>query len=250
MGCLMVLRECGLQMPRSLKDELHRDGFAIVPSRFDVATLDRIACAAEGLPTTRHGAGARNLLDCDVIRDLALNPGITSLVEQILGRGCFAVRALWFDKTSKANWTVAWHQDLTIAVQQRRDAPGFGPWTTKAGVQHVQPPVSILQDMLAVRLHIDPCDAANGPLRVLPRSHREGRIPEPDITRRRAAVGEVVCIAEHGGLLLMRPLLLHASSPATALAHRRVLHLEFSSTGLPHGLQWHYQSRSVNTGLN
>jgi ectoine hydroxylase-related dioxygenase (phytanoyl-CoA dioxygenase family) len=159
-------------------------------------------------------------------------------VEDILGPGSAAVRALWFDKTSDANWRVSWHQDLTIAVRERRDVAGFGPWTTKAGVMHVQPPVSILEGMLAVRLRIDPCGAANGALRVLPGSHRAGRIPEPDIERWRAEVKEVLCVAEPGDLLLMRPLLLHASSPAAAPTHRRVVHLEFSGTELPHGLEW------------
>jgi ectoine hydroxylase-related dioxygenase (phytanoyl-CoA dioxygenase family) len=234
-----------MDMPASVTDRLDRTGFAIVPSRFDEATIDRIAGEVDTIHPTRHGAGARNLFDLAVIRGLALTPQIMKLVEEVLGPKSAAVRALWFDKTSDANWKVSWHQDLTIAVRERRDVPGFGAWSTKAGVAHVQPPVWILESMLAVRLHIDPCSAANGVLRVLPGSHRAGRIAESDIERWRADVGEVECLAERGDLLLMRPLLLHASSPAVAPTRRRVLHLEFSGTELPQGLQWHDRCASV-----
>ena len=228
-----------LHMPASVADQLNSTGFAVIPSGFDAATLDRIAGETDAIRPTRHGAGARNLLDLAPIRDVALAPQIMGLVENVLGSSSAAVRALWFDKTLGANWKVSWHQDLTIAVQERRDVPGFGPWTTKTGVAHVQPPVSILECMLAVRLHIDPCSTGNGALRVIPGSHRVGRIPESDIERWRTGVEEVVCVAARGDLLLMRPLLLHASSPAAAPTHRRVLHLEFSGTELPHGLRWH-----------
>jgi hypothetical protein len=70
---------------------------------------------------------------------------------------CFPVRAIYFDKTPDSNWNVAWHQNLTIAVRERRDAAGFGPWSVKAGVPHVQPPVELLEHLVAVRLHLDPC---------------------------------------------------------------------------------------------
>ncbi len=228
-----------LHMLASVTDHLDRTGFTLIPSGFDGATLDRIAGAVDTTRPTRHGAGARNLFDLALIREIALAPQIMGLVQEVLGPKSAAVRALWFDKTSDVNWKVSWHQDLTIAVRERRDVPGFGPWSTKAGVAHVQPPVSILESVLAVRLHVDPCNAANGALRVLPGSHRAGRIPESDIERWRAEVDEIVCVAERGDLLLMRPLLLHASSPAAAPTHRRVLHLEFGGVALPHGLEWH-----------
>src|SRR5262245_7189469 len=86
-------------------------------------------------------------------------------VEPILGPGAFVVRGLFFDKTPRANWKVSWHQDLTIAVRVRIEAPGFGPWSLKAGVVHVQPPAEILERMATVRLHLDDCSESNGPLR-------------------------------------------------------------------------------------
>lgn len=72
-----------------------------------------------------------------------------------------------FDKASDANWNLAWHQDVTIAVQRQMDVPGFGPWSVKDGIVHVQPPEEVLNAMVAIRVHLDPCGADNGPLRVI-----------------------------------------------------------------------------------
>jgi ectoine hydroxylase-related dioxygenase (phytanoyl-CoA dioxygenase family) len=81
------------------------------------------------------------------------------------------VRAIFFDKSSGSNWLVPWHQDLTIAVASKCEAPGFGPWSVKDGIPHVQPPDELLKQMIALRLHLDDCDASNGALRVIPGSH-------------------------------------------------------------------------------
>ncbi len=170
---------------------------------------------------------------------LAANPSIRALAGTILGPGCFAVRGLLFDKTPAANWKVAWHQDLTIATRLRREAPGFGPWSMKAGIPHVQPPAEILARMVTLRVHLDPCGPDCGPLRVLDGSHREGKLGAEAIARWRDATSETTCLLDRGGVLVMKPLLLHASSAATNPGHRRVIHLEFASESLPHGLEWH-----------
>ena len=86
------------------------------------------------------------------------------------------VRGIYFDKRPETNWLVAWHQDLTLALKERVEVPGFGPWSLKEGVPHVQPPVGMLEQMLSVRLHLDDADATNGALRVLPGTHRLGRL--------------------------------------------------------------------------
>jgi hypothetical protein len=113
--------------------------------------------------------GARNLLDDPRIAVLAATPILRRFAGAVLGESCFAVRALLFDKTPDANWKVVWHQDLTIAARERIDVPGYGPWSDKAGVPHVQPPVDVLEHMIAVRVHLDPCSEDNGPVRVLDR---------------------------------------------------------------------------------
>jgi ectoine hydroxylase-related dioxygenase (phytanoyl-CoA dioxygenase family) len=133
---------------------------------------------------------------------------------------------------------VPWHQDLTIAVRERREAAGFGPWSVKDGVVHVQPPDEVIARMLAVRIHLDDADAKNGALRVIPGSHREGRLSAEAIGLWTTTCEGVTIDAPAGSALLMRPHLLHASSAAERPSQRRVIHLEYAAERLPFGLEW------------
>jgi ectoine hydroxylase-related dioxygenase (phytanoyl-CoA dioxygenase family) len=226
-------------------EALARDGYAIVADGLDTATVDTLLAAiaplAEGAAAMR--GGVRHLLrDVPAMRALARHPAVRAVAAAALGPDAFAVRGILFDKTPGANWKVVWHQDLTIAVRERREVPGFGPWTEKDGVPHVQPPADILRAMVAVRVHLDDCTEANGPVRVLPGSHWAGRLSAADVDRWRAAVPEVVCVVPRGGILAFHSLLLHASSPAREASHRRVVHLEYVAARwaeLPGGLAWH-----------
>jgi ectoine hydroxylase-related dioxygenase (phytanoyl-CoA dioxygenase family) len=148
------------------------------------------------------------------------------------------IRSIFFDKTPEANWGVPWHQDLTICVRERRDAPGFGPWSIKDGLHHVHAPAEILDQILTIRVHLDDCTPENGALSVLPGSHKLGRMTDQQIESFRATHPEITCSIRKGGVLLMKPLLLHASSRATNPTHRRVLHFEVTQSTLPHGLEW------------
>lgn len=217
-------------------DELERNGFAVVPNVISEATADRLITV---MAQVGAGYGRRNILsELDEVRSIARDPAVRLLVECVLGPDAHAVRGLFFDKTSSANWMVDWHQDRTIAVRERVDVPGYTLWTVKAGVPHVQPPVRVLEQMLTVRLHLDTSDDSSGPLRVIAGSHRAGIILEDrinDWVQRQPPTG---CLVPRGGAVLMRPLLLHASSKATNPAHRRVLHLEYAACALPGGLQW------------
>ena len=149
------------------------------------------------------------------------------------------MRGVYLDKHKDANWKVAWHQDLTIAVRQRKEVEGYGPWSIKVGIQHVQPPVAVLEKMLAVRVHLDDTDESNGALRVIPGSHRHGRLNSEDIQDWKASSTPVSCAVKRGGVMLLRPLLLHASSLAFAPGHRRVLHFEYAAGELGSGLEWY-----------
>lgn len=156
----------------------------------------------------------------------------------LLGHGFLPVRSIFFDKTPETNWLVPWHQDLSIAAKPRIDVPGYGPWSIKDGVPHVQPPIQILETMVTVRLHLDDCNESNGALRVVPGSHLFGRLDAAGIAKVRSNQKEAFCSMQAGDALLMRPLLLHASSEAPAPLHRRVIHLEYSASQLPNGLEW------------
>ena len=135
-------------------------GYAMVP---DVLRVDHICGLIEALGGDVEASvgrgGRRNLLDEPIVRQLANSTEIRNLVEPILGEKAFLVRGILFDKTEGANWKVPWHQDVTIAIKDRVDIDGFGPWSIKQGVQHVQPPAYVLQKMLSVRIHLDDCPA-------------------------------------------------------------------------------------------
>jgi ectoine hydroxylase-related dioxygenase (phytanoyl-CoA dioxygenase family) len=236
----------GLMLETAFREALTRDAFALIPRVLSpercVTLRDALSLAAnENAAGSRRGESVyalRNVLALPEVQDVARSSTVRRLVESVLGSDAFVVRGIFFDKTPEANWPVPWHQDLSIAVRERRDIPGWGPWSVKAGVLHVQPPVAILERMLTVRLHLDDCPVENGALRVLPGTHRLGRLGATEIERLRNEIPEMVCSVQKGDALLMGPLLLHASSPAQHPGHRRVLHLEFAADDLPHGLEW------------
>jgi len=182
--------------------------------------------------------GARGLLALPQIRQLVDTPALSEHMRAFLGPDFRAVRGIFFDKTENANWPVLWHQDLSLAVTERRELPGWGNWSVKRGVPHVQPPTAVLEKMVTMRLHLDDCPADNGALRVIPGSHNQGLLSRDKVGTLTATDVEIVT-AKAGDALFMRPLILHASSSAKAPSHRRVLHLEFAPGGLlPDGLTW------------
>lgn len=235
-------------------ERLERDGFTIVADIISPSTLESLAHAIDaiapgGSAIDRGGRvyASRNLLDevPEVVK-LARSPGVRSAVEAALAPDAFPVRALLFDKSPEVNWGVPWHQDLTVAVRQRTDSAGYQGWTRKAGVTHVQPPVSVLEGMVTVRVHLDADAPGRGPLRVIPGSHATGRLDASSTRRWLERVEPVECLVPPGGALVMRPLLLHASSSSevTTPHRRRVIHLEFAAGDLPGGVEWYARPRS------
>ncbi len=229
-----------------LNSAFDQNGFAIVSQVIDeTAVADLIEEMQQeqhrrDAPATDRMYALRNLFQTmPSICRLAASQPVRTLVEPYLGSECFAVRALYFDKLADANWKVPWHQDLSVALAVRIDVEGFGPWSYKAGVLHAQAPVSLLERMVTVRLHLDACPVTNGPLCVLPGTHRHGKLDSNQIVALRSQGPEIVCEVECGGALLMRPLLLHASSAAQSPSHRRVIHIEYANTRLPDSLEWH-----------
>ena len=225
-----------------MKVEIDRDGFTIIDNYLDRATVDRLIHDITALNLTPERAGMRNILESlPSIQQLAQSEPILALVEPILGNTARVVRGIFFDKQPSANWKVAWHQDVTIAVKNRLDLPDYQPWSLKGGIHHVQPPVAILEQMLTVRIHLDKTDESNGALKVIAGSHRHGKLGV-DETVGLKQTDAIICTCESGGILLMRPLLLHASSMAIVPSHRRVIHLDYASCELPEGLQWYYDN--------
>jgi len=232
-------------MDESRRD-VHFRGFALVADLLDAAELVELCSALSSVHETdavRKKAGVyaiRNLLDVvPAVAALARSAKLIHLASLALGQDAFPVRGTLFNKTPDANWLVPWHQDLTICVKERLDVTGYGPWTVKAGLPHVQPPVAVLEAMLAVRVHLDDCHERNGALRVLPGTHKSGRLTANAIElAQRNGTAPVTCSVGRGGAVLMKPLLLHASSAAEEPSHRRVIHIDYAACQLSGGLEW------------
>jgi len=218
-----------------MNHELEQKGFAIVP-RLIEADEQQELISTLGLISS---AGRRGLLALPAVAELARSRRLLALVRPHLPSEPFPVRAIYFDKSSDANWLVPWHQDLSLALRAHAEVPGFGPWSMKDGIPHVQASAELLEQMLTVRLHLDDADASNGALRVLPGSHRFGRLSADRIPQLRREQPDFLCAVWAGDALLMRPLLLHASSRSTHPRHRRVLHIEYAGFDLPAELKWH-----------
>jgi ectoine hydroxylase-related dioxygenase (phytanoyl-CoA dioxygenase family) len=220
------------------------DGYFVRDDVLSLGDVEHLRQAVSALPNReevrrkRNVYGVRNLLEiCPAARTLATNPSVRQFATAVLGDNAFAVRAIFFDKVPDANWSLFWHQDNVIAVKERREVPGFVAWSQKAGVWQVQPPAEILAQMVAVRVHLDDCGPGNGPLRVLPGSHRFGWLDE-ELDDWKSRVPEVVCTVRCGGIVAMCPLTLHASAASVAAGHRRVIHIEYAAAELPAGLRW------------
>lgn len=164
------------------------------------------------------------------------NEKLQNIIESIFGKGFFITKSIYFDKPEKSNWFVAYHQDLTISVDQKIEIENFENWTVKQNQFAVQPPTEILENNFTIRIHIDKTTKNNGALKVINNSHSKGilRIENLDFEKEK----ETICEVEKGGIMIMKPLLFHASNKTTNNERRRVIHIEFSKQQLPNGLEW------------
>ncbi len=219
-----------------MSTDLDEAGFLVVG---DVLTQKECDVAASALARRAgHRAGTRNLLVEEWCRALGERLRQDPRIAPWLPPGTVVAQCTLFDKSPQVNWLVPMHQDLSIPVKERVTSVECSGWSDKEGMLFVQPPTSLLARLVALRLHLDDCGEDNGPLRVVPGSHRFGRLGEADEARLRNDSSEVTCLVGRGGVVLMRPLLLHASSKIVSDAHRRVLHFLYGPGELPCGLRW------------
>jgi ectoine hydroxylase-related dioxygenase (phytanoyl-CoA dioxygenase family) len=203
-------------------------GYSVVEDVFTAAELAPIAATLDGHLATRSRAGARHVLALPEIRALAGDPRLVGLATRVIG-AAQPFRATLFDKSASANWLVVWHQDTALPMRAHVDAAGWGPWSTKAGVVYAHAPASALEMVVALRVSLDPSTGANGPLRVLPGTHVHGLLDDAAVERLAHEVSPVSCTVGAGGVVAMRPLVLHASSKSASEARRRVLHIEYAA---------------------
>ena len=195
-------------------------GFEVYPGVIDRSECHRLLEALGSLPRTR--AGSRRVLSCQAVSALAADRRLTRIARSFLGAEPFPYRATLFDKSAHANWLVVWHQDTALPFKQRLEEPGWGPWSVKAGVLYAHAPAWALSRVIALRVHIDSSDPSNGPLRVIPGSHCLGVLGDDQLARLAASHPIHDCLVPAGGILAMRPLLVHSSSKSTSPAPRRV----------------------------
>jgi ectoine hydroxylase-related dioxygenase (phytanoyl-CoA dioxygenase family) len=227
--------------------EFEENGFLILDAVLDekkVSVLSKAISKLQPQNTANRNDqrvyGVRNLLNLlPEIKEFSQSEPVREITGKFLDVNAKVVRAIYFNKTADANWKVPWHQDLTIAVKEKRNTEGFTAWTRKVGIFHVQPPIEILEKMLTLRFHLDDTDETNGALKVIPKSHTKGRLNAEKIKHLRKANETAVCSVKKGDCLIMRPLLLHSSSAGSNPKNRRVIHFEFSSEDLPNGLNWY-----------
>jgi ectoine hydroxylase-related dioxygenase (phytanoyl-CoA dioxygenase family) len=226
------------------QEDINRKGFTIVN---DIYTGDEVNAIVSAIEKTDQSnpsfrktkdlfAIRRFLVEVPAIKPLVFSERLTSAINQLLGEDYFAVKSIYFDKPAESNWFVAWHQDLTIAVDRKADLPGYGTWTVKQDQFAVQPPIEILQRNFTIRIHLDDTDRHNGALKVIPGSHLKSVYRAENIDWQTES--EVICEVRKGGVMIMKPLLLHASDRTTNDKKRRVIHLEFSNAKLPDEIKW------------
>jgi Phytanoyl-CoA dioxygenase (PhyH) len=209
-------------------------GFSLVPRVMSPAKLQDLSARTEMLQI--DGPGTRNLLTHPWCREVAAELGTSPALAAFIPSELRAVQCTYFEKSAVNNWLVPVHQDLSVPVAGRTASSGWGPWSTKEGETFVQPPIAVLEELVAVRLHLDPCTANDGPLFVVPGTHLRGVISPDDAVALRAR--EQVCLAGAGDALVFRPLLLHRSSKGSGASRRRVLHFLFAPPCPAPGLAW------------
>jgi ectoine hydroxylase-related dioxygenase (phytanoyl-CoA dioxygenase family) len=206
------------------------NGFEIVPAVLDRSDVDVITEALQREVLDRSRAGSRHLMRYQSVQQLARDPRLLAIAAGFVGSGAVPFRATLFDKSPENNWLVVWHQDTALPLRERCDLPGWGPWSVKAGITYAHAPASALSRVVALRVHIDDSRIDNGPLRLLPGTHRLGVLSDAELGQFAREIPPVDCVVPAGGIVAMRPLLVHASSKAASNHRRRVLHIEYAGS--------------------
>ncbi len=218
---------------------LQQDGVEIMRKVISTEQMSSIKYEVDTLQLSTPKYGIRNAnKKIKSIDTLAHSAKFQALATEILGEAPQVVRVIYFDKTAEKNWLVPWHQDKTIALNKKTDIEGWGRWSIKDGIDHVQPSIDVLEQMVTFRVHLDDADEENGCLKVIRGSHTLGLLSSEtirELTQNRTIDN---CIVQAGDMVIMRPHILHASSKSTHPKHRRIVHIEYSSYALPDGLEW------------
>ena len=215
---------------------IQKEGAQLFKAALSVGHLRELERALAG--QSRDHAGVRLSGIPELRPCLSPTRPVGNLAASVLGPECLPVRAILFDKNADQNWSLGWHQDRTIAVRRRIDIEGFGPWSVKTGMVHVEPPFDLLAGMVTVRVHLDAVPETNAPLLIAPGSHKRGRIPTAEIPEAVCQCGIITCLAAAGDIWLYATPIWHASDAASQPLHRRVLQIDYAVGQLPGDLEW------------
>ena len=216
-----------------------KQGFEIKTNFISIDKCKYLISQIEENINSANNYGIRNIdKKVNAIASVAHSKCFLNYASSYLNGNAFLVRAVYFNKTLNTNWSITWHQDKTIAVNKQIDLSGYKAWTLKDKINCVQPPLTVLEDMVTFRIHLDAADRANGCLKVIPGTHRFGILSQPEINRIKHIYPTVSCEVDAGDAIVMRPHILHSSEKSDVSSNRRVIHLEYSSFNLPHGLTW------------
>jgi ectoine hydroxylase-related dioxygenase (phytanoyl-CoA dioxygenase family) len=214
------------------KENIERHGFAILLDILSSEEIDELGKQLAGPGVRRNRAGIRHALGLAPVAAIARGQKLMEIAKDVLGHEALPIRATLFDKSPLSNWLVVWHQDTALPLRERREKTGWGPWSVKDGVNYAHAPAPALENVLALRVHLDDSTASNGPLRVLPDTHKLGVLTDDQIHGLAELAAPVSCVVPRCGVLAMRPLLIHASSKSTSEAPRRVLHIEYANSSV------------------
>ena len=209
---------------------LESEGYCVRSGLFSGPEIANMTSELSDTGRARGRAGLRHALQHPGIAGLAHDARLLGIAREVLGRTAMPFRATLFDKSPTSNWLVVWHQDTALPLRSRVDAEGWGPWSRKAGVLYAHAPTSALERILALRVHLDDSASENGPLRVLPGTHRLGVLTDEEVQNLARVTLAADCTVARGGVLAMRPLLIHSSSKLRSHAPRRVIHVEYASS--------------------
>jgi len=213
----------------SERNPVEEQGYAILPHVLSRDIINKISDEIQQSASHRSRAGVRHAMYLAPVKEVISSPELMTLACDVLGPQVFPFRAPVFDKSPDANWLVVWHQDTALPLRSRLEEPGWGPWSTKEGIPYAHAPAKVLSQVLALRIHLDDSTADNGSLKVLPGTHTLGVLSDDRIHELSEQVAAVECLVPRGGVLAMRPLLVHASSKSRCEASRRVLHIEYAA---------------------
>lgn len=187
---------------------------------------------------SRSRAGARHLMANPTVAALAISDRLTPLATRWLGDSAIPFRATLFEKSNVTNWLIPWHQDTALPLTKKIEATGWGSWSEKAGATYAHAPNWALSRIIALRVHLDASTLDNGPLRVIPGSHLSGVLSDASVAEYVSTHECIECIVPRGGVIAMRPLIIHSSSKAKSAEPRRVLHIEYAvSLDLGNGIR-------------